>query len=348
MSQPSLSVAFTTDSRSPEHIRIAEELGYARAWLYDIPHQGTDVWLALHLAAQRTSRIGLGPGVLIPTLRHPIVNAGQTATLAKAAPGRVAVAFGTGFSSRAALGQRPIPWSYVARYVTAYRDLLRGKATQWEGVDIRLLPIDQDEFGLPVEVSVLLSALGPKGAEHARQLGVQGIFGVGRQPPIAKEYPWSVVVLAGTVLAEDESADSDRVRAAAAPTSVGVTYHFTHATRGLDAVRALPGGQAWAEIIAQQPADQQHLYVHQGHLARLNPADEAAWNSGGGALLTKTTFTAPAAEVRARVEALAAQGVTEVVYQPSGPDISGEIERFIAAVRAPVGRDGSATIGRPE
>ena len=41
-------------------------------------------------AAERTSRIGLGPGVLIPSLRHPMVNAAGTATLAAMAPGRVA------------------------------------------------------------------------------------------------------------------------------------------------------------------------------------------------------------------------------------------------------------------
>jgi hypothetical protein len=30
---------------------------------------------------------------------------------------------------------------------------------------------------------------------------------------------------------------------------------------------------------------------------------------------------------------MAGQGMTEVAYQPSGPDIPGELERFAAAVR---------------
>ena len=43
--------------------------------------------------------------------------------------------------------------------------------------------------------------------------------------------------------------------------------------------------------------------------------------------------TGPADGVRTRIEALGEQGVTEVVYQPCGPDIRGEPTRFIEAVR---------------
>ena len=84
-----VSSAFPTTTSSPEDIRVAEEIGFARAWLYDTPQQSPDVWMSLALAAERTSRIGLGPGVLVPTLRHPMTNAAATATLAGLAPGRV-------------------------------------------------------------------------------------------------------------------------------------------------------------------------------------------------------------------------------------------------------------------
>ena len=47
----------------------------ARAWLYDSPALYPDVWVALARAAERTSTIGLGPGVLVPFLRHPMTNA---------------------------------------------------------------------------------------------------------------------------------------------------------------------------------------------------------------------------------------------------------------------------------
>ena len=73
-----ISCAFPTTLDSPDHIKIAEDLGYERAWLYDTPQQSTDVWMSLALAAVRTKRIGLGPGVLVPSLRHPMVNAAGT------------------------------------------------------------------------------------------------------------------------------------------------------------------------------------------------------------------------------------------------------------------------------
>ena len=93
-----VSCAFPTALDSPDNIALAEQLGYHRAWIYDTPQQSPDVWMTLALAAQRTERIGLGPGVLVPSLRHPMVNAAATATLCALAPGRVAVSVSLGQS----------------------------------------------------------------------------------------------------------------------------------------------------------------------------------------------------------------------------------------------------------
>src|SRR3712207_2326084 len=86
-----VSVAFPTALDSHENIALAEELGYERAWLYDTPQNSPDVWMTLALAAERTTRIGLGPGVLVPSPRHPMVNAAATAALVAMAPDRVQV-----------------------------------------------------------------------------------------------------------------------------------------------------------------------------------------------------------------------------------------------------------------
>ena len=95
-----ISAQFATSLHSPEHISTAEQLGYDRAWLFDTPHESPDVWMMLALAAERTTTIGLGPGVLVPTLRHPMVNAAAVATLESLAPGRVAIAIEYQASSR--------------------------------------------------------------------------------------------------------------------------------------------------------------------------------------------------------------------------------------------------------
>ena len=86
-----LSCAFATSMATPDHVVLAEELGYRRAWFYDSPALYPDVWVQLCRAAERTSRIGLGPGVLIPSLRHPMTNAAAIATLVElAGPSAVA------------------------------------------------------------------------------------------------------------------------------------------------------------------------------------------------------------------------------------------------------------------
>ena len=118
-----ISCAFPTTMATAEHVKIAEDLGYHRAWLYDTPQQSPDVWMILALAAAKTERIGLGPGVLTPSLRHPMVNAAATAALDALAPGRVAVGFGTGFTGRRAMGYGAMTWASVLRYIDAYTAL---------------------------------------------------------------------------------------------------------------------------------------------------------------------------------------------------------------------------------
>ena len=147
-----VSCAFPTALDSPDNIALAERMGYDRAWVYDTPQQSPDVWMTLALAAERTERIGLGPGVLVPSLRHPMVNAAATATLAALAPGRVAISFGTGFTGRRAMGYRAIPWSYMKDYLLAYRGLLRGEVVEWEGARMQMLHPDGHAPARPVDV----------------------------------------------------------------------------------------------------------------------------------------------------------------------------------------------------
>jgi 5,10-methylenetetrahydromethanopterin reductase len=43
-------------------------------------------------------------------------------------------------------------------------------------------------------------------------------------------------------------------------------------------------------------------------------------------------LSGPPDALRERVAVFASAGVTEIVYQPAGPDIPGELERMFAAV----------------
>ncbi|MGE3288506.1 MAG: LLM class flavin-dependent oxidoreductase [Pseudonocardia sp.] len=327
-----VSCAFPTALRSPDDIALAEELGYDRAWIYDTPQQSPDVWMTLALAAERTERIGLGPGVLVPSLRHPMVNASATAHLVALAPGRVAVSFGTGFSGRRAMGYRAIPWSYVRAYIRAYRGLLRGEVVEWEGVRMQMLHPDGHSPARPVDVPILVGALGPKGDEVARELG-DGLYITLALPEFAAEYPWVPYLAWGTILDEDEPADSARVRAAGGP-GWALAYHGAYEFGGPDAVRGLVGGPEWMEVVEKTPQDLRHLSVHTGHCVELNEADRAAWDAGGHAMLPDVTLSGTHDQIRRRVGELGEHGVTEIVFQPCGPDTRRELERFLEAARS--------------
>ena len=321
-----ISCAFATSLDTPDHIVEAERLGYRRAWCYDSPALYPDVWMVLGLAAARTERIGLGPGVLVPSLRHPMVNAAAVAGLAELAPGRVAVAVGSGFTGRMVLGQRPMKWADVADYVRVLRALLRGEDAQWEGRTLRMLHWPGFGAARPIDVPILIGADGPKGLAVAAELG-DGVFSAALpQPDAANVVPWRALLVWGTVLDEGEDVASERARAAYGA-SLAVVYHAMYERGGAAAVDGLPGGGAWREAVESVPSAERHLAVHEGHLVAANERDQLVGREAAS-LAGTFTFTGTAKELRDRIEMLAGAGVTEVAYQPAGPDIPRELAAF--------------------
>jgi len=120
--------AFGPGVDTVDHIRLAEELGYTRSWVYDSPALFGDCWMSLAMA----TTIGLGTGVLIPSLRHPMVTAAAVAHLAALAPGRVSIGLGTGFTGRFVMGQRPLTWASTERSIGQIAALLRGETVEIE------------------------------------------------------------------------------------------------------------------------------------------------------------------------------------------------------------------------
>src|SRR4051812_29008066 len=171
-----LSCAFATGLESHEHARIAESLGYRRAFFYDSPALYTDVWVQLCRAAERTERIALGPGVMVPSLRHPMVTAAAIATLVDlAGRDRVMVGIGTGFTGRMTFGQRPLPWRVVADHLRVLKALLRGDEVEWDGAPIAMMQWPGFGAARPIDVPFVVAVGGPKGLAVGRELG-DGIF----------------------------------------------------------------------------------------------------------------------------------------------------------------------------
>ena len=173
-------------------------------WLYDTPALQLDVWMGLALCAATTSTIGLGPAVLVPSLRHPLTTAAAVASLETLAAGRTAYAIGSGFTGRRALGQKPMRWSDVVDYVRIVQALLRGETVEIDGAAVAMLHGAGQAPARPIEVPWLIGASGPKGLAAAAELGA-GVFTTSPQDG----FGWSALLAFGTVIGDDESPDAD-------------------------------------------------------------------------------------------------------------------------------------------
>jgi 5,10-methylenetetrahydromethanopterin reductase len=312
-----ISCALATSMATPAHVVVAEELGYRRAWLYDSPALYADVWMILADCARRTSTIEIGPGVAIPSLRHPMVTAAAISTLSELAPGRVNVAIGSGFTGRLTLGQKPLPWTFVRQYVLAVRGLLAGDTVEWEGAPIRMLQPEGFGAPRPVRVPVILGTGGPKGEAVARELA-DGVFTTAP----SNDFDRCSVLTFGTVLGEEEDPGSERAMAAAGH-AAALMYHAVHLRGG---ATGLPGGDRWIAALEEIPERERHLALHEGHLIEANERDRLVIS---GETLTAFGLARRASAWRDHLVQQEAAGATEVAYQPAGPDIGGELHRFM-------------------
>jgi 5,10-methylenetetrahydromethanopterin reductase len=310
-----LSCSFPPGPRIVEYARLAEQLGYRRLWLYDSPLLYPDVWISLAQVAQATSQIGIGPAVLVPSLRHVSAQAAAIATLEAIAPGRVAATVGTGFTGRRLLGKPPLSWRAVAEHLRALRALLRGEETLVDGALLRMLHPEGFAAPRPIATPLLVAANGPRGLEVARELG-DGVMALGPPPP---GFAWCALARSGTVLEPGESFETPRVQDALAP-AIALVLHATWESAGA-AVDQLPGGRRWREAVERVPAERRHLHVHEGHCVAVPARERALLHPSLGAM----TWSGSEAELRTRWNELASAGASELAYAPAGPDIPREL-----------------------
>ena len=325
MSEFTVSAVFAPSTRTPEHIALAERLGYERAWCFDSPALYADVWMVLARAAAITDRIGLGPGVLVPSLRHPMVTASAIASLEAWAPGRVSVALGAGLTGRMAMGQKPMRWAEVDDHVRVVRSLLAGEVCEWEGEPIALLQGPNFGATRPIDVPIIVGADGPKGFAVAERHADGVVSPVSGRVGSATQFAHRIVLTWGTVLDDGETLVDQRVVDATEP-GLAVMYHLA-LLNGPEAIDALPGGDRFRVAAGSVDPRSLHLALHEGHFVVPNALDgfpPEAFET----LLPKVSLTGDRARVRERLERFAGHGVTEVAYQPIGPDIERELEAF--------------------
>ena len=334
-----LSAFFAPVRDTPDHIALAETLGFDRAWCYDSPLLYHDPFVVLARAADRTSRIGLGVGVVVPGLRTPAATAAALRSLGALAPDRVVVAVGAGFTGRFTLGLGPVSLARLEREVRDLRALLDGEETTHPEGERPIRPIPVEGAEGAGRVPVYVSCRGPRAQELARRVGdeaMTGVFypgGLGLvRAGVGPDIPLTVHAV-GAVADDGEPLDSPRLRAAVGPV-VAVAFHaFCEQPWRLEGLE--PGLRAQAEayirdVNASLPAERRHQELHRGHLSEvILPQDQAVLSPDA---IGRFGFCGRADQLRERVDQMSRDGVTELAIQPGG-DIPAELRRIAQALR---------------
>jgi 5,10-methylenetetrahydromethanopterin reductase len=321
VSPPELSCGLPPGPDFADLAVLAEELGYRRVWIFDSAPLWEDPFVHLALAAVRTSRIGLATAVLIPTQRSLLTTASSIATIARLSGGRFRAAFGTGYTSRMAAGQRPLSLDGLFDYVASLRALLAGETTSVDGAQARMLHWPSMAAARPIDVPLWLSVLGPRGNARAPEVADGTLGG-----PVHPSLPTAVMV-SGTVLEPGEDAGSARAAEAIGPWRV-VGWHTAYAVGGATRVDALPGGAHWREELEGLAGpDERHLLTFEGHVTHLSERDRPLLEH-----IDTSTMVGDAEQIAGSIAALGEQGFCEVMYTPSGPDVARELTAVAAAV----------------
>ena len=325
-----ISAAFAPVPETPEHIALAEMLGFSTAWVYDTPALQLDCWMTLALAAARTRRIRLGPGVMIPSLRHPMVTAAAIATLVSlVGESRVVVGVGAGFTGRRAMGQKPLRWQHMPRMLGDIRRLLAGDTVEFEGAPTRMLHWPGQAPNRPIEVPFVLGVNGPKGLEKAAAMRC-GVITSRPRPDAVYDTSRDVILLGfGTILDQGETLSSPRVIDTVGP-GVMVAYHAFLEQHDVRLDR-FPNAKRFIELANAIDPRERHLALHSGHLTELNAIDRQVIT---GEAMNIAPLVCRPDELPERLGGLAAQGITEVAFQPMG-DVTRELVAFARAAGLP-------------
>jgi 5,10-methylenetetrahydromethanopterin reductase len=326
---PAISVALPPSKSIVDWASLAARLGYRRIFVFDSPALYGDVWITLARIVESVPEVEVATGVAVSSLRHPMVTASALATVEELAPGRVSAYFGTGFTARLAMGKRGVPWADLARYFVQVKALLRGEVVEIDGARCQMLHSPGFGPSRPIDIQLGLAPVGPKGFAIARELADSVILAT---LPTREQCSWNEVVMLtnGTVFGPGEDYRSPRVIESIGP-AYATGIHALHEWAP-DVISTVPGGDDWrARIDSDRPVSEQHLAVHEGHLVAVTDRDRPLLSVAGEALVEGRLAGSPA-EVVSQLEAVRAVGVTEVAYNPTGPDIARELEAFAAAI----------------
>jgi probable F420-dependent oxidoreductase len=145
-------------ARMIELMQFAEGQGFEYAWTYDSHILWQESYATLPVAAARTERIKLGHFVTNPGIRDPTITASWYATMQDLSNGRMVMGIGRGDSSRRVVGLQPVKVAEFERRCRMIKDLMNGRAVEWNGKDLKL-EWARTEHG---EIPMWIAGYGPK------------------------------------------------------------------------------------------------------------------------------------------------------------------------------------------
>lgn len=308
----------------------AEALGFSSIGFYDSPALEADVWIAIATAMQATSRIQIGTEILVPSLRHPMVQAAAIATIEQIGPGRLFVGMGTGFTGRKAMGYPALTWASITQFLEQVKGLLAGEEVVIDGAVMKMMHSPGFAPARPITVPFLVAANGPKGVALARDHADGLIFG---GPPEAAPQGFAMMQLGASALLldEGETPQSPRILEKAR-VLLALQYHLAYdGFHNLDVpLESLPHGAEWREMIEAIPERVRHFHLHDHHMTGTSPHDSAFLDRHPDAVVGFAQQAAMTVEqLRERVRYLSGLGATRISC--GGPSVGWERDMAVYA-----------------
>ena len=347
-----LGISMPTPADPSRIVREAEERGLHSAWLYDSQMLYADLFVGMALAAQATTKIRIGSGVLVPSNRIAPVTATCLASLNHIAPGRIDFGIGTGFTARRTMGQGALPLKAMAEYIRVIYGLLNKETVEWESEGkrhkLRYLNPEIGMINLDDPIALHISALGPKGrrltaTSNAGWVTIYGGMDQTRRDIGEMRQSWrdagkdpnqgyATCFGFGCVLDPGEPADSPRAKAQAGTLVSTILHNFMEAEErgsiGLGAVEG-PLGEAVEKYRrlydSYTPRDARYLTLHRGHVLFLREDEEHIVTAD---LMRTFTMTGTEHEVVGWVRDLNKAGFNQVTFQMTPGQEQDSLERW--------------------